>query len=91
VNGTRPVPARTVAAIGRRLGLAPARVAQMIAAEDAAAVVHGVTRPSFRPDCRWLARVTGVPLDRINIALHALIRDGRLRMVSARKWSVTQS
>lgn len=91
LGGTQPLQSRTILTLAPRLGVPAPQIVRMLAAEDAAAVMHGVTRPSFRPDCRWLASVTGLPVDRINIALHTLIRDRRLRMVSAHEWSVTQS
>lgn len=61
----------------------------MISAEDAAAIVHAVGRPAFRPDSRWLAAVANISIDRINIALQELLRTGRLRMPSAGQWLVT--
>ena len=63
----------------------------MIGAEDAAAILHAVSTPSFRPDSRWLASVCGISIDRINIALQELLRTGRLRMPSANQWLVTNS
>lgn len=90
LNSTQPVQSRTVQALGPPLGLSAAEVAAMIAREDAAAVALGIARPSFRPDSRWLASVAGISVDRVNIAIEALLRGGRLRMPSATRWHLTQ-
>lgn len=90
LTGTQPVQERTIRALGPRLGLSSSQLAAMVAREDAAAVVAGIARPSFRPDSRWLATRAGISVDRVNIAIEALIRGGRLRMLSAREWQVFQ-
>lgn len=89
--GAQPVQDKTIRTLGPRLGLSRGEIAAMISREDAAAVVSGIARPTFRPDCRWLAMVTGISVDRVNIALALLLRTGRLRMPSASQWLVTQS
>ena len=87
--GTRPVPARTVRLLGRGLGLARRDIDCMVGLEEAAAVLAAIARPSFRPDSRGLAVATGIPLDNVNIALYALLRDGHLRMVSPSAWVIS--
>jgi len=64
------------------------QVTEMIAAEDAAAIMHAIVKCSFRPDSRWLSTVCCISIDRINIALQELLRTGRLRMPSATQWLV---
>lgn len=91
LGGSRPLQSRTVLALAPRLGLSAATTAAMIAREDAAAVLLGIARPAFRPDSRWLASVAGISIDRVNLAVTALLRGGRLRMVSAGQWLVIQS
>jgi plasmid maintenance system antidote protein VapI len=88
LNNARPVPSRTIALIGPRLGLSPSQLQAMIGAEDAAAVILGIQRRSFRPDSRWLASVSGIPVDRVNVALDSLIRGRRLQMRSTTHWSL---
>ncbi|MGE3492756.1 MAG: hypothetical protein AB7N29_22345 [Vicinamibacterales bacterium] len=90
LRGTRPVQARTIQALGPRLGLTSSQITVMVALEDAAAVAAGIGRPSFRPDSRWLASVAGISVDRVNIALEALLRSRRLHMPSAGQWLLTQ-
>jgi len=89
--GAQPVQDHTIRTLGPRLGLSPEDIAAMISREDAVAVVSGIARPTFQPDCRWLAMVAGISVDRVNIALALLLRTGRLRMPSASQWLVTQS
>lgn len=91
LGGTHPIHERTIRTLGPRLGLSSSQIAAMVSLEDVAAVVSGITRPSFRPDSRWLASVTGISVDRVNLALEGLLRGGLLRMPSAREWQLTQS
>jgi plasmid maintenance system antidote protein VapI len=89
MTARRPVQANSIRAIGPRLGLTPADVESLIAIEDAEFIIHAVKRPAFRPDSRWLASQSGIPIDRVNIALHRLIYQRQLRMESRDRWSVT--
>jgi hypothetical protein len=74
--------------VAERLRMAPAQVAEFLAREDAAAVVEAIGRRAFRPDSRWLASVTGVSVDRVNIVLQRLLRVGALRMGSPEQWEL---
>lgn len=89
LNGRGPIQARTIQTLARPMRWSDSQVMAMIAAEDAAAIVHAVSKPAFRPDARWLASVSGIPLDRINIALQALLRTNCLSMPAANRWVVT--
>jgi transcriptional regulator with XRE-family HTH domain len=40
----------------------------------------------FRPDSRWIARVLGVSVDEVNVALQRLIRLDLLEMASTERW-----
>lgn len=88
-RGTRPVPARTVHAVCAALGIREAERLQLIGHEEAAAVAAVIARPGFRPGSRAVAVRAGLPVDNVNIALHALLRDGRLRMVSPDAWVIS--
>ena len=88
LNGGRPIQARTIVSLGRSLGLSESAIRACIASEDAEAICRAVRRATFRPDSRWLAAMCGLSIDRVNIALHALIHGGRLRMVAADRWIV---
>ena len=41
-----------------------------------AEIVRLSREPRFQPDCRWLARQTGVSVDEVNLALTRLLRLG---------------
>jgi hypothetical protein len=84
--GTQPIQSRTIGALGSRLGLSSRQIRVFASYEDVAAVIRGIERSTFRPDCRWLASVSGIPVDRVNIALHHLLRCGQLRMLSVNQW-----
>ncbi|MEO8682556.1 MAG: helix-turn-helix domain-containing protein [Vicinamibacterales bacterium] len=86
LNGAGPVHPRTIGALGPRLGLTPSQMTKMVAAEDAVALTAAIRRAAFRPDSRWLASVSGMSVDRVNIALQRLLRSGRLQMRSANQW-----
>jgi len=86
LRGSRPVPERTVRAVGIRLGLPASELDALVLAEQEAAVLLAIRQPAFRPASRWLATVSGLPVDRVNVALQTLLRTGRLRMVARDRW-----
>ncbi len=86
----RPVQAQTIRAIGPRLGLTAAQIESLIAIEDAEFVIEAIGRPSFRPDSRWLATRAGISIDRVNVALHRLIYQRKLRMELPHRWTVVR-
>jgi plasmid maintenance system antidote protein VapI len=88
LRGGRPLAAQTVRRLGRRLGMPADRVETFVDGERAVALIRAVRLPTFRADSRWLASVSGIPLDDVNITLHALPRDGRVQMVSRSQWLV---
>jgi uncharacterized protein (TIGR02147 family) len=64
-------------------------------ADDTAAVISDwyhyaileLTRlQNFKPDTRWIARVLGLSVDEVNLALSRLIRLGLLEMVARDRW-----
>lgn len=89
-RGTRPVPARTVHAVCSALGMREAERLRLIGVEEAATVAAVIARPGFRPGSRAVAMLAGLPVDNVNVALHALLRDGHLRMVSPSAWVVSR-
>lgn len=91
---TRLLAGRTVATgrcvqrLGRRLGLADDEIAQLGLAEARRGVCRAITRRDFRPDSRWLAAMTGLPLDAVNVALQRLLVDRVLVMRSRGHWQL---
>ena len=88
LRGRRPVQAQTIRAIGPRIGLPASQIESLVTIEDAAFVIDAIGRPSFRPDSRWLATRAGIPIDRVNVALHRLIYQRQLRMESPQRWTL---
>jgi transcriptional regulator with XRE-family HTH domain len=86
LRGKRRVTPRTVRAIGRKLGLGAAVIAEHCASENDAAVLAALDRPGFRADSRWLSTMIGLPLDEVNIALQRLLRKRLLEMNSRERW-----
>lgn len=81
-----PVPERSIRAIGKRLGLEEAAIEGLCVVERDEAVLAAIEQAGFRPATRWISSAAGIPVDQVNIALQALIRTGRLRMASAKRW-----
>ena len=51
-------------------------------------IVHRVQSPGFQPDCRWLARESGVSVDQVNVALSRLLRLRLLEIQPPRGWKI---
>lgn len=94
---TRLLAGRTVAKggcvqrLGRRLGLAETEIQQLGLAEARRGVCRAIGRRDFRPDSRWLAAVTGLPLDAVNVALQRLLAERVLVMHGRRDWQLHPS
>jgi transcriptional regulator with XRE-family HTH domain len=91
LHGERRPSGPTIDRICRRLGLDEREVARSRAAEHAQSIVQLVTRTDFRPDCRWIATMTGIALDDVNRALHLLLQERRLLMNTTTRWTVNES
>ena len=87
MRGERRATARTIRALGPRLGLQASQVAACRALENEHCILAAVADPRFRPDSRWLAVTLNIPLDEINIALQCLLRKRLLTMSNQRTWS----
>lgn len=86
LRGRRRLTARSVQALGRKLHLPASDIAEHAQLEHEAAVLAAVGRPGFRPSSRWLANVTGIPVDAVNVTLQRLLRKRRLTMISRDRW-----
>jgi transcriptional regulator with XRE-family HTH domain len=73
LRGRRPITARTMTRLAPRL-------AASAGASPDVAILFLTRVPGFRPDSRWIARTLGLSVDDVNIALHRLLRLGRLEM-----------
>jgi len=90
MRGTQRLAAPTIGVIAARLRLAADTVRDSERSEVDQAVLAAVARRGFRPDCRWISAVTGIPIDDVNASLHRLLRDRELRMDAHDRWTIVQ-
>jgi predicted enzyme related to lactoylglutathione lyase len=76
--------------LGMRLGLSQREIAAAIAHENAEILAQLVGQRGFRADSRWLAVMSGLPIDDVNVALHALLHSRRLTMIRANEWRLEE-
>jgi transcriptional regulator with XRE-family HTH domain len=90
MRGRRPLSARTIETLGRRLGLTMKQVRvfveHRVASGPDLAILELTHRREFRPDSRWIAHELGVGIDEANVALQRLLRLDLLQMASVDRW-----
>jgi len=86
MNGGHRLTPRAAQAIGAKLGLSKAEIAAAVAHEHSEVLLSLVGHPDFRADSRWLAVMSGLPVDDVNVAIHSLLHARRLTMTSAARW-----
>lgn len=77
-------------AFGRRLGIENSALIEIGVRQNAVAITRLARSRDFRPNSRWIAIRTGIPLDAVNAALTHLLSNGILVMRSARSWAVAK-
>jgi transcriptional regulator with XRE-family HTH domain len=90
LRGTRRLTAARVRTLGRRLQLPDAHIAEHAAVEDDARVLEAIGRIGFRASSRWVATVTNLPVDAVNVTLQRLLRQRLLTMASRDRWVRTE-
>jgi plasmid maintenance system antidote protein VapI len=90
LKGNGPVRHETVTVLAARLGIASTAVPLLVQAEDAARIVEAMGRETFRPDSRWIASVSSISIDRVNVTLQRLLAERRLCMRTRTEWVVTE-
>ena len=88
LDGSRGLSPAALAAICTKVGYSPDEIRAARIDEDARKILQLVVNPDFRPDCRWIAVKSGVDVDNVNRALHALIYQRRLTMSTPERWTV---
>jgi transcriptional regulator with XRE-family HTH domain len=91
LRGRRNLSPKMVRRLGARLGLGRSAITDACVRQEAAAILRLAHLKTFRPNSRWIATRTGIPLDGVNAALHRLIHDGALVMQAADRWVPTRS
>lgn len=61
--------------------------ASLVADWEHYAILEMVRLREFRPDSRWIARVLGLTVDEVNVALQRLLRLGLLTMDESDQWT----
>lgn len=61
-------------------------LAEIVADGHHFAILELLRLKGFRPDSRWIARVLGISVDEVNVALQCLLRLGLLEMRSLEHW-----
>ena len=85
LSNDRRLTCKSVRTLGSQLGIDARQIEEYCALEDEDAVLAAIDHARFRPNSRWIAVATGIPLDAVNVALHRLLRKGRLAMLS-KQW-----
>jgi transcriptional regulator with XRE-family HTH domain len=86
LRGKRRLTGRIVRALGPRLRLTPAAIAELCALENESAVLSALERHNFRADSRWIATMVGIPLDEVNVTLQRLLRKRIVTMTTRVRW-----
>lgn len=81
---------RHVRQFGRRLHLSEADIADACEQHHADAILRLARLAVFRPNSRWIATRTGLPLDSVNAALARLLHQRQLVMSSADRWTIPE-
>lgn len=85
----RPLTPRMIRQLGGRLGLCAADIAEACARQNAQTVLQFAGSPAFRPNSRWIATRTGLPLDAVNTSLQRLLHQRQLNMAAADRWTIS--
>ena len=83
----RRLTAQSIHRLGERLGLTQRQIGDACLAENCALILRVVGDRRFRADSRWIATMTGISVDDVNIALHWLLYERRLTMKSPAAWT----
>ena len=89
MRGRRVLSPRMLRQIGRRLHVGAADIAEACERHHADAILRLARMKILRPDSRWIATRTGLPLDAVNAALTRLLHQRQLRMAAAGRWKFT--
>jgi hypothetical protein len=86
-DSRRRLTPRRIHVLGERLGLTPYEMTEACLIENCASILRVVGDRRFRADSRWIAMMTGISVDEVNVALHRLLSDHRLTMSSRAAWT----
>jgi hypothetical protein len=90
LHSQRRLTPRAIRHFGTVLKLSPVQIEAACVAENCASIRRLVSDPRFRAESRWIAVMTGIPLDEVNVALHWLLHRRELTMAGPQTWVVTE-
>jgi hypothetical protein len=90
LQSRRRLTPRSIRQFGERLGLSSVQIRDACVAEHCASIRRVVGDPRFRADSRWIAVMTGIPLDDVNVALHWLLYRRELTMAGPHTWTIPE-
>jgi predicted enzyme related to lactoylglutathione lyase/transcriptional regulator with XRE-family HTH domain len=90
LQSRRRLTPRTIRRFGDRLGLTAGQIRDACVAEHCASIRRVIDDPRFRADSRWIAMMTGISVDDVNVALHWLLYRGDLTMAGAQVWTLSE-
>jgi transcriptional regulator with XRE-family HTH domain len=73
-------------AVAREVRQLACDMASLIADWQHYAILELIHVRDFQPDSRWVARVLGITVDEVNVAVHRLLRLGLLEMAATDQW-----
>lgn len=88
LQSRRRLTPRSIRRLGARIGLTPAEIRAACVHEHCVSIRRLLSDSRFRPDSRWIAIMTGIPLDDVNSALHWLLYRGELTMATPDTWTL---
>lgn len=86
-DSRRRLTPRRIQLLGERLGLTTNQITEACMVENCASILRVVGDRRFRANSRWIAMMTGIPIDEVNVALHRLLYERRLTMGSRAVWT----
>ena len=86
LRGTRRLTPAMIRRLGARLQMSPAGVETECAAANDALVLAVIDRVAFRPDSRWIATMTGLTIDEVNVSLQRLLYKRAMVMLAQNEW-----
>ena len=88
LRGRRRVTTRTIRILGQRIAIDERSILECCAEADDAAVLAAIQRQSFQPSSRWIASMSGIALDDVNISLQRLLCKGVVAIAARNEWRV---
>ncbi len=88
LRSQRRLTSRNIRQLGARIRLTDAQIRDACLAGHCDSIVSLIADPRFKADARWIAIMTGIPLDDVSVALHWLLHTRRIAMLDRRTWTL---